>query len=356
MARWAWEVRDLAGVGRGELQPRAAEVTRQLNGTTELTVELDGRDAGDLATTARVVRGWRAPVGGGSRTLRVAAEMAQIAAEASTDRGELVTAVGTGGVGVFSARYVQQTAVYVATTPGALLNDRIAHQNARGHHTGLSDVIAADGGPPRDRTYDPGKSEGEILEQLAAVDDGFWYREDPIDADGPAFSELVLLYPDAGGDSGARFGWGPGSVGNLSAAGVEVRRPTNAVIALGAGDGAEQLRHRIVDEASAEVYGLFDQVITHPDVIIPETLQGHAQAALRLTPPRLFRVSVAGVVGTPGVPAPWDGFDVGETVTLDLRGAAPVLQYSGPARVTSFTVRVDADGVERVTRLDLAEL
>jgi hypothetical protein len=357
VGRWAWEARDLEGNPRSELRPRAASIARVLNGPTTLELELDAALAGEVASTARVVFGWRRPVSGGTRTLRAAAKVAQIAAESAADSPERVRVFAMDAVGVFGARIGQTTTTHGGEIPSAILFQRIALQNLRAP-TGLVADPVGTGGPPRDRTYEPGKPEGEILQQLAELDDGFYYRVDPVDDGGEEFSELVLLYPDPGASSSARLGWGAGTEGNVSEVSAEVRTPTNSVIGFGAGDGDEQLRVVRSDAASIAALGLYDGAVTHADVIMEDTLAGHALDALRVTEPRLFRVTVAAPVAsaTAYVPEPWEDFDVGDTLELDLRGESAPLQYTGPALVQAFTVSIDAEGTERLYSLDLAEL
>lgn len=355
MGRWAWEARDLDGTPRSELRPRSVSIVRALNGSTTVELELDADQAGELPNTAAVLFGWRRPVSGGSRTLRATGKVAQIAAESAADSPERVRVFAVDGAAVFGARIGQLATSHGGETPNAILFQRIALQNLRGA-TGLAADPVGAGGPGRDRTYEVGKLEGEILQQLAELDDGFYYRVDPLD--GEAFSELVLLYPDPGTSSSARLGWGAGTEGNVSEVSAEVRTPTNSVRGFGAGDGAEQLQVVRQDTASIAALGLYDGTVTHPDVIVEDTLGAHAQDALRPTEPRLFRVTVAAPVAssTAYVPEPWEDFDVGDSLELDLRGESAALQYNGPAMVQGFTVSIDAEGTERLYSLDLAEL
>lgn len=345
---WAWEITTLAGVTVAEVRPREATVTRRLNGSAVIGLTLDADDASELATN-RLIRGWREPRAGGTRVLRAAGRVTGITGEAATDSAEHVTlASASDGFGVVNERYCTSALTYTQWYPRDIINGLVTLQNGR-YPTGLR-VAAGTGGPPRDRTYEAGKSVGEAILQLAEVDDGFWFRVDPVDG-GSEFSELVLLYPSSGGESGAVLGWGEGTAGNLSSVEVSVMPPVNHVVAFGAGDGDAQLRTAVGDAASIAAHGLLEVVITHTDVSEEATLLAHARDALRLTEQVSVRLEVAAL--QENTPRPWDDFDVGETLTLVLRGRTPVLRRSGSYRVTSFTVRVGDDGVERMTALDL---
>lgn len=348
--RWAFDIADLNGVARALLSPRQVVVTRALNAPSTIQLTADAAAGAELSTTARVIRCYRSPAGGGERVLRAVGQVSGINAAVATDALERLTITASDGMGVLASRQVQATVTYTQQTPRFIVNDLVAVQNAR-RATGTR-VAAGTAGPLRDRTYEQGKVVSEAIQQLAEVDDGFYYRVDPID-EGGTFWEIVLLHPSPGGDAVATFEWGAGTVGNLSGVSADITTPVNNVTAFGAGDGAEQLRAMRSDPTSITSLGLFDASVTHSDVSVQETLDQHALDALRHHEPRVFRVQVAGTVSTT---APWDDFDVGDTVKLNLRGRSAALQHTGRVLVTSFTVTVDHDGTERLTALDFGEL
>lgn len=252
------------------------------------------------------------------------------------------------GFGVLANRHLQAAVTLTQWWPRDIVDHVVGHENSRAE-TGLR-VNAGTAGPPRDRTYDMGKNVAEIVTQLAEVDDGFWFRVDPVD-EGPVFSRLDLLHPTSGVESGVSLEWGAGTAGNLAEVEVNVIPPVNHVLAFGAGDGEAQLSLSVSDAGSIATHGLLDTVITHTDVVIPETLMQHARDALRPQEQRTIRVGVSSLMES--APRPWDDFDVGDLVSVHIRGGGPALNYSGSARVTAFTVEVDVDGVERMTGLDL---
>lgn len=355
---WSWKITDLDGVGRGVLSPHQAVVTRNLNAASTIQLQIDADDSADLSTTARVLRGFRPPSDGGTRALRATGKVTGVNASVGTDNLERLTLTASDGMGVLASRVVANPngLTYIQNSPRYIVNSLVEVENSR-RLTGMY-VAAGTAGPPRDRTYEQGKNVAEAIQQLAEVDDGFYYRVDPIDVPNPGFfSELVLLYPEAGSDSGASFEWGAGTVGNLAGVEADIGTPVNYVTAFGAGDGAEQIRASKVNLGSIEDLGLYDATITHSDVIETATLEQHALDALRPDEPRVFRVQVAPNVGNGGlyVPSPWDDFDVGDTVQLNLRGRSAALTYSGRALVTSFALTIDANGTERLTSLDFGE-
>ncbi len=352
---WEWELRSLDGGAIGHLRPRSARVTRTLNGPSIVEVEADSVP---LLTTAAVVRGWRAPAGGGARVLRASAKVKPVGVVAARDSLERITLHATDGFGVLADRYVATARSFTAQTPRAIIDQILDDQNARAW-TGLS-LHSNAGGPARDRTYEVGKNVAEIIQQLAEVDDGFYFRVDPVDlvddgAGNLAFYELVLLHPAPGTDAVAPFGFGEGTMANLAGVQVDTRPPINHAMAFGAGSGDTQLVATASDAASIALYGLVDAVASFSDVTVEATLSQHALDMLRPNERRTFRVEVATSTdnGELYTPSPWDDFDVGDTVRLGIRTDA--LTYEGTALVKSFTVTVDADGVERLASLDFQQ-
>lgn len=347
---WAWEALDLSGVNRAVLVPRSATVQRNLLKPSAASLVLDAAGSAELGTTARILRGWRTPSGGGDRVLRATGRSAAVLGSAAADSPETVTVNTTDALGQLANRVVTDPSTYTQQTPRAIIAALVTDQDSRAA-TGLQ-VPSATSGPLRDRTYEYGKSVLDAIQQLAEVDDGFWYTVDPVD-DPDVYSSLVILYPSSGSDSVATFEWGDGTIGNLSSADCDLLPPINSVTAFGSGSGDDQLRATMTDAASIATHGIFDKTISHTDVTVLDTLEQHALDALRPNERRTFRVTVGAAVGSDlYVPVPWEDFDVGDTVGLELRGDSPLLTYSGRALVTSFTVAIDDNGTERLAALD----
>jgi hypothetical protein len=313
--------------------------------------------SGTPLTTAAVVRGWRAPAGaapGDARVLRATGKVrSALQLAAARDALDTLTITAGDGFAVLADRALQNGFVTSNNDPAAIVLYFIQVENARAE-TGLEPPPNSGGGPNRDRTYDKGKNVAEAIQQLAEVDDGFYFRVDPLD-DGARFSEFVILYPDAGSESTAAFEFGEGTRANLAKIQVDVRPPINYAMAFGAGTGDAQLVSTATDAASIATYGLVDVVRSFSDVVEQATLDQHALDMLRPNERRTFKVEVASSAdnGELATPSPWDDFDVGDTVALTIRTSA--LTYSGRALVKSFTVTVDADGVERLSSLDFQQ-
>lgn len=353
MGAWEWELTGLDGVTVGLIRPREVKVTRHLNAAS--TVELQAEEVPAL-TTAALVRGWRAPSGGGPRALRVAAKVRNaMQLAAARDTLDSVTIQASDGYGALADRLVQFTQSYAATTPADIVTDLIVIQGLRStaFDLGIEVASATAAGPPRDRTYEPGKNVAEAILQLAEIDDGFYFRVDP--QEGPTYSGLMLLYPAPGVDSSASFQYGEGTAANLAAVQVDVRPPVNYALAFGSGSGDAQLVAIEYDDTSIDTYGIYDVSRSFSDVIEQDTLTQHARDMLRPNERRTFKVEVASSTdnGELATPSPWDDFDVGDTVALTIRTSA--VTYTGRALVKSFTVTVDANGVERLSSLDFQE-
>jgi hypothetical protein len=350
MSRWAWEIRDLAGVTRSIITPRSATITRNLNKASTVTLIVEPVEHGELSVTARIIRGFRSPSTGGARVLRAAGKVFQVTGAVSESQLEQLTLQAYDSMGWLASRFMIERLEYTSTSPRDIVNGIVSAQAVRGY-IGM-EVAAGTGGPLRDRTYEYGKNAAEAIQQLAEVDDGFYYRIDPLD-EPDHFCTFNLIYPAVGSSSGASFEYGAGTASNIAGVSVDIVPPVNSVIALGAGEGDGQLRHRIKDTASVVGYGLYDQLASYADVVEDATLYQHALDGLRPFEPRTYRITPVLQSGAAYVPLPWEDFDVGDTVMLNLRGISDALIASDTCLVTSFTVTVDDSGVESLSSIDL---
>lgn len=355
-ARWAWELCGLDGTPVAALTPSAASVTRKLNDPGEVSIELRADTVGalEVRSTSHIVRGWRG-VDGGARVLRFAGVVSSVVGAAATGAADTVTVAARDPFAVLLERAMQEAASFTAQTPRAIVAALVAAQNVRaGTHLR---VAAGTGGPLRDRSYELGKRVGEAIVQLSEVVDGFWWVVDPVD-DGATIGELSLRHPAPGAvNDGASWEYGAGTANTLAEASVQTRPPVNHVLALGAGEGPEQLVAVATSPASIAEHGLYDAVLAHVDVSLAATLQGHADDALRADPRRTVsgRAARAQVDGA-HVPALWDDFDVGDNVPVVVRHDAPAASYDGRAVVTSVRVDVDAAGREHIAALELLDV
>jgi len=352
---WTFELLDLAGTAQAFLSARTATITRRLNGSSQAEIVLDAQatGAGEVDDTSHLVRCWRRGPSGGSRILRHAGRISGAIGNDATDSPSAVTLTVHDPLHLLDDRLRASQVTYTNQTPRHIVNALVGDENTRS--TVHLRVAAGTGGPNRDRTYEVGKNVGEIITQLSEVQGGFYYVVNPVpdDADPAIVGELVLRHPDPGTDRPAvRFERGPGTIGNLTEAGVTVLPPINRVTGFGAGEGDDQLVVSEEDAASIAAHGLYESSVQHVDVTIEQTLRDHCTDALRPEPRRTLALEVA----TPGsvfVPFLWDDFDVGDTVYIEVRSSSPVASYTGSAIVAEATVSIDDQGNETLTGLQV---
>lgn len=350
---WAFETTDREGTTTGFVVPRQVVIDRKLNGATTATITADSDQASDLVM-GRLVKGWRTPNGGGTRVLRVHNQVVQVESSGGLDSIERVQVSTTDGFGMSWNRLMLFSLNFVANTPAVICDAFLDNDEPIRGTLGLYIDNTATSGPPRDRTYDYGKPIGEAIQQLAEVDDGFWFRVDPYEGtrdDVALFSELVFLYPGSGDDLDIAFEYGAGGQGNLASVGVSVQPPTNYVVAVGAGEVGSQLYSIQSDVASMEAFGVYQVNLNRTDVSEQTTLDQLALDALRPDPRTIY--SCTPVRFGENLPTPWEAFDVGDTLWLRLRGEAPYLTATIRCRVTAFQVTIDDSGVELLTGLTL---
>lgn len=351
---WAWTVTNRQGTTTGFVAPRRVVIDRRLNAPTTVQVTADAAQAQGLVH-GRLVKGYRTPDAGGPRVLRTHGQVAQVQTIGNNDALEQATAEVADGLWMLGHRFTYTPWSYTAQTPRAIIEDQISITDAI-EPVGLYIATSGASGPPRDRNYESAKNIAEIVSQLSAVDDGFWFRVDPYEGTGPdglttLFSELVLLYPASGTERNIAFEYGPGGIGNIHSIQTNVMPPVNYVNAYGAGDAGSQIISFKINTASVDAYGLYQVTLNLTDVSEQATLDQHALDALRPEPQVTY--TCIPVRFGDNLPTPWEDFDVGDTVMLRLRGEAPYLRDQQRVRVTGFQLTIDADGVESLTGLSL---
>lgn len=356
---WTFETTNRAGTTTGFVVPRRVTIDRRLNAPTTVQVLADADQAQTLTMSA-IVRGWRTPSAGGDRELRVSHQVVGVDTSAAADDIETVSASCTDGYGMLAWRNLYTSVAYgdveggtFGIIPRGIIFDQISIEDGV-DVIGLYVSPDGDSGPERVRQYDIGKNVQEIIQQLAEVDDGFFFRVDPYTGthfDRLLFSEFVLLYPGSGDDLDVVFEFGHGGAGNVQSAEVKVVPPANYVRAYGAGEEDDQVISTVLDESSIDEFGYFHTVLSLTDVEEQETLDQHALDALRPAPQITY--SCTPVRFGPNLPVPWEDFDVGDTVLLRLNGDAPYMRGELRCRVTEFQVTVDENAVESLTGLTL---
>jgi hypothetical protein len=226
--------------------------------------------------------------------------------------------------------------VYTATGAGAIVTDLLARQNARGETRLRMGTVASS--VNRDRTYDPGKVVSEAILELAKVDDGFYFRVDPVDGVAAKHAEIVVLYPASGADKpGVKFEFGDDTIGNLETFTRTRKRPLNVATATG-----QALRSTRSDAASIAAYDLIEDEVAYSDVVVQQTLDENAQSLLRPAINSVYSftpLSKGDGAGEINVPRLFVDFDVGDIVRLSVEYGR-IADFNLKARVLEATIAV----------------
>lgn len=244
---------------------------------------------------------------------------------------------------VFSRRRVRASKTYTAEDAGAIVSDRVTIQNGF-KATGLR-MGTVQASVNRDRTYDPGKLESELIEQLSDVERGFNFLVTPLDGVAGIYGELQIRYPDAGTTREAvRFEYGTDTLDNLSGYEIAYLLPTNRVVVASQLSAGGRISQASEAADSVNEYGLLEEEYVYSDILVEATLLQHAEAEVRATPPMTVSLS-------PNLSAPllFTDFDVGDFVRLRIEhGALDLYEW---VRVLEATLTVDKNGAQYLSGL-----
>ena len=327
-------VTDLEGVTRALVDNfDSVAVTRRLEGFSELALKLDVREAAaaEIRIAERAIKLYD------DEDLRF---FGQVWEPLEFNESQAVITARDPYAG-FAGRRVRAAATYTAEDAGQIVLDRLTEQNAY-RDTFLEGNVQA---PSAARTisYDAGKTEGDIVDELSGMSDGFFYRVDPLDGTPGKMGTLRMLYPDAGTERAeVRFGYGPGTMDNLTGFRVVRTLPLTRLTASSQDDTGGRLAAAAENVAASTQYGLFEDETTYTDVTDLTLLQSAASAGVKPTPPLTIEL-------TPTVNAPllFKDFDVGDFVRLNIDWGAVTL--STWVRVVEATLSVDKQGIPTTT-------
>lgn len=236
------------------------------------------------------------------------------------------------GDGSNRGRFTEATVPFTAQDAGNIAASLINTANATAP-TGLT-VGAIEATVLRDRTYQF-VNVGEAVVNLTAVLDGFDFEE-VFTESGSTFN----VYAELGQDRpAALFQYGPDTLNNVRSVTRTTQPPINAVRVLGANGLSSGW---ITDAASIATHGRFEFQSSASDVTEQATLESKAQALLRPAP--IKTVQFTPELGLENCPAPFDAYNVGDTVRFYARRDSFTEDVS--ARIDGFRVAISEDGYE----------
>jgi hypothetical protein len=243
--------------------------------------------------------------------------------------------------------FLLQSGTFTATDQAVIANYFVDYAAFNGGVPLVTNGSASHG-VARDRTYFwwEAKPVAEIIDQLAAVQNGFDFRY----VTRPDRTILFeTLYPATGVTTDHVFELGVNcAVVDYSSDGKTL---ANYVVAFGSGQGSGALFTAALNSAAVGTYPLLTEVRSWPDVTSPTTLQGHADRDLQRhsTPTRLLDLEIF-----PDTQPAVGSFSVGDRCKVTAtRGFLQLDRVD--YRITALNVDVDESGTETV-RVSLAPL
>jgi hypothetical protein len=243
----------------------------------------------------------------------------------------------------FAQRRVRAVTTYTGQDAGAIAQARVTAQNTYVNTYLRNGSVQAS--VSRDRTFNPGQTEGELVANLTEVLNGFFFRIDPVDANPAVMGEIVIRYPDAGiSHEEIRFEYGPDTRDNLTGFTLSYSLPVNRYTAASSQAAGGRISQVAEDTTSQARYGLFETEVAFSEVTVLATLANYAAGELQPTPP--FVISL-----NPGPDAPrlFTDFTVGDFVRVRVR-YGPIDLFTW-ARVLEATISVDRNGSESLAGL-----
>jgi hypothetical protein len=341
-AEWTWLLCDGRGGALAELTTaRGKSATFTRNSYAEASCVIGAEDDAALLIADTLKTGWprlrlyRRPAN--SSTAAVVfnghfAPMTAQAAEGSTlqivARSPYARVVGSGsGAGRFRTVPLNpspnQLTLLVAVVLGGSSNIQLA--------MGLTADTKV-----RTISVQPGQNLGEIITNLSNMDTGFDFTERFVDDPAVNLMSYFDTYARLGSDRPeVRFEYGSNTLSNLRDVTITTAPPINQAFLLGA-NGISTFK---TDADSQVTYGPWPLTKTFSSISTQELLDDRAISLLRPEPIQTVDMTPDG-----HAPRPWDDFYLGDTVYVYVNRGA--LQINTAARVNSFTVVVDDNGIE----------
>lgn len=252
----------------------------------------------------------------------------------------------------FDWRRLQGDTSYTATNhaggpwdAGDIALDRVAVQNARRNTYLRATTANRQLSVNRTIAYGPGKSESELVNELANAAQGFFFRIDPVDGVYGVMADLKVLYPDAGQvRSEVRLEYGPDTAESIADFKLTGSLPRNRQVSSGTAAAGGRITQIAEDTVSQLANGLFEDEVAYPDVHDTALLLAAAQSEIHADAPVVVEI-------TPNAETPlvYTSFREGDFVRLRIKYAG--VDIDDWVRVLDAELVITEDGSEELTSL-----
>lgn len=329
---WSWGLRDGSGNPlRGTLNASERRLLYARNRAGEARLRLGLADTSTTALLEALAAGMPQLVVSRNNTVVFAGHWMPMEGGHDKDSSGWVNLIFKDAFGA-QLEYRYATNSYAAEDAGLIAEDLLTTSDDEfGSATNIQSAWTVEPTKLRDRNYND-KQIAEAIIELAEVQGGFdWYPTylDPAEHTGRTM-RMNIAARQGSDRPGARFEFGPGTLGNCTGYTFTVGLPVNVVRATG--DGIASLQF---DEDSIDRYGQFDIPLAANDISEQATLDDKALDALRPDP-----VLVTGFVGDPAMcPQPWDDFWIADTIRANIDDDS--IQQQLEPRVQTVEIALD---------------
>lgn len=349
MAQPTWEfvVANAAGTNLGILTLASdRQVTYQRNGPAvlEFQVPLTSDQATLITPGVSRIKGYRAPEGGGTKTLRFHGIVWTVEQQASDTGVAMMKVVAVDPAGTTLARRFT-SANYGTADQGTVMKGLVDDANAISDtfvETSTANVVAS-----TSRTLDWSLARKSIIEafgEIATADLGTDWELRPVDNG----AKIASLYVYGGQRGSTRdeiiFGYGDGTVANCIAFQQTWNMDKLATWAQGDGQGGAYWQW--TNPTKVAKFGRYERFTNYGDVVNTANLsQLVYQELVRSYDP----VPVIGFTAGVRAPRMFDEWDIGDTVRVQARRGA--LNVNTTARIIGVTLQIDGNGVELLSSI-----
>lgn len=195
----------------------------------------------------------------------------------------------------------------------------------------------------RDVTYER-RAVGPAIAELSELDGGYDYEVAALDQ-GATLGRFDVFASQGTYRKSAVFGYGAGTVANVTSAKRLTRPPRNWVLVIG-DEGVSQLR---TDPLSIARFGRWPHVATMSDVIEADVLGAKAQGLIQPTPIRIVEFTPDPALA----PVPLTDYGIGDGVALSIRRGS--FRFDGTPRIDSIEIALDSGGDEAEHTITVAQ-